>query len=211
MPFSRALLNIRCLAATSPSRMACSFSRLALVSLAMRVRSGRPTEQSSTLSRHASASSILPMPSSAHAFLNHALWSSGSILIAASAASMASVQYSSLMHAWAKFFSTAKWRSMISLFSPSSAALNLRRASSACIQLACASFQLPCSHSRRPSFLHLVPQFITWASVCVSATLRSCFSSSSFSLVSCSANPFQRTSYSCSIDSAASSPPRSIL
>mmetsp|Transcript_92307 Transcript_92307/g.287711 ORF Transcript_92307/g.287711 Transcript_92307/m.287711 type:complete len:401 (+) Transcript_92307:536-1738(+) len=211
MPFSRAFPNIRCFVAASRSRIACSFSRRAFVSLVMRVRSARPTAQSSTRSRAAAASSILPMPSRAQALRNHALWSSGSILMAASADSMASLQYSSLMQACEKFFKTARWRSMSILFSVSSAALNFRSASSACRQLAWASAQLPFSHSSRPSFLHFVPQFMTCARVCTSASARELFSSSSFSLVSFSAKHLQRASYSASMTSASSSPFTSIL
>mmetsp|Transcript_42100 Transcript_42100/g.125937 ORF Transcript_42100/g.125937 Transcript_42100/m.125937 type:complete len:259 (-) Transcript_42100:606-1382(-) len=113
------------------------------------------------------------------------------------------------MQAWAKFFRTARWRSMSILFSSSSAALNFRSASSACLQLAWASAQFPFSHSRRPSFLHLLPQFMTWASVCTSARAREFFSSSSFSFVSFSAKHLQRASYSASMSSASSSPPAS--
>mmetsp|Transcript_108033 Transcript_108033/g.287636 ORF Transcript_108033/g.287636 Transcript_108033/m.287636 type:complete len:403 (-) Transcript_108033:277-1485(-) len=209
-PFSRALLNIRCLAVASFSRMDCSFSRRACVSFVIRVRSARPTAHSSTRSRHFSASSILPTPSSAQAFLNHALWSSGSILMAASAASMASFQNPIFMHACAKFLRTARCKSRSVLLSSSSWALNLRRASSACLQLACASAQFPFSHSSMPSFLHFMPQFMTWARVCTSARDRESFSSSIFSLVSFSAKNFQRASYSASISSASVSPPMSI-
>mmetsp|Transcript_55821 Transcript_55821/g.179177 ORF Transcript_55821/g.179177 Transcript_55821/m.179177 type:complete len:355 (-) Transcript_55821:640-1704(-) len=211
MPWARALPNIFVFTSELRSRIDWSFSLLAWVSLVIRLRSGRPTEQSSTLMRHSSASSILPRPSKAQAFLNQALWSSGSILIAESAASIASVQYSSFMHACARFFSTAMCRSMSIWFSLLSAALNFCRASSAWRQLAWASAQLPRSHSMRPSFLHLVPQFMTWASVWMSASLRSFLSSSSFSLASSEQTSLKRTSYSFIMASATWSPPMSIL